>query len=397
MKWLFDLPITDSDIQNNSFHEQNHQTAQLWHDFENGKHQRVPIRLNSNSKVLLLDKSLNRKGITFKDYFFNPDTMAEVQFHWELWRRFLLPGDHEHGLPKEWEIYIDFQNVYDGSWFGCPLLFLEGQVPTTQPILHDDNKNKLFDQGIPDPFQGELVELSLKYLDYYKQKCKAGWEFLGIPVKIPWKSPFGWTDGVFTIATLLRGAEALCIDLLVDPPYVHQLLDFITQALITRMKKWLNFMGIIFPMSDYWFADDAVQMLSLEQYCEFVLPYHKQIYDTFAEPNNRYIHLCGNVQHLLPTIKSKLNVRIFDTGFPIDFGKLRQELGEECLISGGPKASLFLKGCVDDLLTETKNILSSGILQGGRFILQEGNNLPPYTDLETCKQFYKYGKIWGRL
>lgn len=178
---------------------------------------------------------------------------------------------------------------------------------------------------------------------------------------------------------------------------MHPLLDFITQALITRMKKWLNFMGIIFPMNDFWFADDAVQMLSLEQYCEFVLPYHKQIYDTFAEPNNRYIHLCGNVQHLLPTIKSELNVRIFDTGFPIDFGKLRQELGEECLISGGPKASLFLKGCVDDLLTETKNILSSGILQGGRFILQEGNNLPPHTDLETCEQFYEYGKIWGRL
>lgn len=100
--------------------------------------------------------------------------MAEVQFHWELWRCFLLPGDHQHGLPEQWEIYIDFQNVYDSSWLGCPTLFLEDQVPTTKPILHDDNKNKLFDHRIPDPFHGEFVELSLKYLDYYKQKCKAG-------------------------------------------------------------------------------------------------------------------------------------------------------------------------------------------------------------------------------
>ena len=35
--------------------------------------------------------------------------------------------------------------------------------------------------------------------------------------------------------------------------------------------------------------------------------------------------------------------------------------------------------------------------EGGRFILQEGNNLPPPVNLELCEDFYRAGLRWGGL
>ncbi|MCX8065970.1 MAG: hypothetical protein N3G21_12510 [Candidatus Hydrogenedentes bacterium] len=395
---IFKLPLTEEYIRNANYEVENLEIKNLWDEFERGVHKRVPIRLNSNPKVLILDSALNYLNIQFKDYLYDPELMAQVQLNWELWRRFLLPGDHEHGLPEQWEIYIDFQNVYDASWFGAPLVFMDSQVPTIHPILRDDNcKMMLFDKGLPEPFKGELAQLALDHIEYYEKRFKGGWEFLGKPVKLTWKTPFGWTDGIFTVATLLRGMENLCMDILLDPQYVHQLLGYITEALINRMQAWLKFMGISYPMALYWFADDAIQILSREQYVEFVLPYHKKIYQIFSKPEKRFIHLCGNVQHLLPTIKKELGVNFFETGFPVDFGILRKELGPQVTILGGPKASLFLKGYARELISETEKILGSGVLKGKKFILQEGNNLPPCVDIDSCKDFYEFAKCKGIL
>lgn len=166
--FLFKLPLTREIIRSARYDKENIEVRTLWRDFEIGVHKRVPIKLNSNPKVLILTPELNTPNIQFREYFYNPDLMAEVQLNWEVRRRFLLPGDHEHGLPERWEIYIDFQNVYDASWFGAPLVFLDNQVPFTSPILNNDNKYMLLDKGIPAPFAGELAHLAIRYLDHFK-------------------------------------------------------------------------------------------------------------------------------------------------------------------------------------------------------------------------------------
>jgi len=87
----------------------------------------------------------------------------------------------------------------------------------------------------------------------------------------------------------------------------------------------------------------------------------------------------------------------FDTGYPVDFGALRRDLGPEVLISGGPRVALFVEDEPKPVVDEVQRILASGILEGGRFILQEGNNLPPRTRLDICEAFYEAGKRFGRL
>jgi uroporphyrinogen-III decarboxylase len=72
-------------------------------------------------------------------------------------------------------------------------------------------------------------------------------------------------------------------------------------------------------------------------------------------------------------------------------------MGPEVLISGGPRAPLFVEETPDALLAETRRILETGVLEGGRFILQEGNNLPPCASLDHCGRFYKLGRTMGRV
>jgi uroporphyrinogen-III decarboxylase len=57
---------------------------------------------------------------------------------------------------------------------------------------------------------------------------------------------------------------------------------------------------------------------------------------------------------------------------------------------------LFVGGNRDELVAETERILHSGVLEGGRFILQEGNNLPPRTPLDYCQAVYETAERAGR-
>jgi uroporphyrinogen-III decarboxylase len=45
---------------------------------------------------------------------------------------------------------------------------------------------------------------------------------------------------------------------------------------------------------------------------------------------------------------------------------------------------------------ETIRILQSGVMEGGKFILREGNNLAPSTPLENLWTMYDTGKEYGQ-
>lgn len=68
-----------------------------------------------------------------------------------------------------------------------------------------------------------------------------------------------------------------------------------------------------------------------------------------------------------------------ETGFPIDFSQVRKELRPEVTIHGEPIVMVLRDGRRDKVQVETRCILKSGIMEVGRLILREGNNLAPHT------------------
>ncbi|MPN50899.1 hypothetical protein SDC9_198539 [bioreactor metagenome] len=186
-----------------------------------------------------------------------------------------------------------------------------------------------------------------------------------------------------------------------NPKYFHHLMDFITRNLIARIKahrEWSWEQQGIAPKDhhgEFYYADDSIAMLSPSEFQQFVAPYMKRLYDEFSDGRGINIHLCGNATHHFPYLKEEFHAKSFDTGFPVDHGRLRRELGPEVQISGGPTIMLVKEGPPEEIDAEVRRICESGVMDGGKFILIAANNLAPCTPVEHIEALYEAGKKYG--
>lgn len=377
------------------YRRHNEEVRRVWNAYHSGNPIRVPMILGLSSRFYLLDESLNRQGITYQQYFDSPQVMLETQCRFQRHIRMHVHHDIEMGIPEEgWTVAIDFQNIYDAAWFGCEILYVPGQCPDTRPRYPDENfKEGLLESPPPAPFYG-LMGRVREYLEFFLDQ-KRSFRFEDKPIKeVICQFPL-FTDGPFTLGCQLRGTENFCADMILDEDYYHRVMQYLTDALIARSIAWREYLG--HPMkSEMFLADDYVQLLSKEHYAKSVLPYHRRLYEAFSDHQKRSIHLCGDATRHFPLIQSELRVRHFDTGYPVDFGAVRQALGTETEISGGPHIELLLNGSPASIRERTGEILQSGIMHGGKFILREGNNLAPKTPLQNIEAMYQACREYGK-
>jgi len=378
------------------FAAHNREVKEVWDAYHAGKPIRVPVVLGLNVRYMLLSPWLNPRRITFEEYSNDPDLMLEVQVEFQHYVRHNLMFDQFMGMPEDqWNgVGVDFQNTYEASWFGCPVRFRDGQVPDTEPILTDDRKRMLFDRGIPDPFKGGSMEKNFRLYERMLERIK---DFRYMGLAVPGVGPTGGgTDGPFTAAANLRGATQVCMDIYDDPEYVRELLEYITEATIVRIRAFRAMLGHD-PKPECWgFADDSIQLLSCETYRELVLPHHRRLVAELAGAGPHSIHLCGDATRHFKTIRDELNVKSFDTGFPVDFAWLRKELGPDVNIYGGPSCQFLMRATPAEIREEVRRILSTGIMDGGKFILREGNNVAPGIPEENINAMYNAAREFGR-
>jgi uroporphyrinogen-III decarboxylase len=127
-----------------------------------------------------------------------------------------------------------------------------------------------------------------------------------------------------------------------------------------------------------------------------VLPFHRRLIEGLSEPGANSIHLCGDATRFFPLLRDELNIRSFDTGFPVDFSWMRQALGPKVEVKGGPSVMFLQSATPAQVREEVRRILDSGIRGGGRFILREGNNLPPDVGLDPLWAMYETVREFGR-
>jgi uroporphyrinogen-III decarboxylase len=247
-------------------------------------------------------------------------------------------------------------------------------------------------KGIPDPMSG-FMERVEKFYHYFVERKEEGFTFEDRPLG-DISVPMG-TDGPLTIAMNITGGAVLKL-LCSDPDLFQEFLGFITDALIERMKAWHKLKGVSFPYENFTFADDSIQLLSPKVYKRFVLPLHKKIVRTFCigRPG---IHLCGDVNQHLETLRSELEIKYLDSGFPLDLAKARETLGDDVTIRGNIHVVTLLNGPKDDIRNEALRILGSGVLRGKKFIFGEGNNVAPMTPAENLNFAYEVVRRYGKL
>ncbi len=342
---------------------------------------------------------LNPEGFTYQQYFNEPRVTLIIQsrFHEYVATTLNRTCDSAVALPESWNFYVDNQNIYDGAYFGGEVVFDEGQVPSVRPAYTFDDMDAFLKRDFSPPltnpwlkdrleFHGRLVR-EAETFTYLGRKGTVGDYSLGF-------------DGPVTAVATLFGADGIAI-LAAEPERARLLLDKLVDDVLIRNRALADLCGG-WKKSDWTcFADDSIQLISSEMYRDLVLPVHARCYDATnslsAADGQRCIHLCGDATRHFPVINRELGVTSFDTGFPVDFGQLRQALGPAVEISGGPSIMILREGTPDSCARETRRILETGIMQGGRFILREGNNLPPCVPManleavyNTCREFGNY-------
>ena len=373
--------------------QHNEEVRQVWQAYREGHPTRVPMSLVTEMRWYLLDPELNRDGITWEAYLNDPKIMFEMCLKHAYAVRHRIPcQDTILGIPDEgWSVGPFFANIIDEAWFGCEIIYPEGQAATTVPRFAGKRKYEVLEQGIPGPFDGILGKI-WEYYGLFKDMA-AGREFYGRPVSIRLPQPLSF-DGLLTVANGLRGSELL-EDMLADEEYYHSLMDLVTEASIQRIKAWRELCSVDLCPPSGGIADDAIQFISTALYREKVLPYHKRFVSALYGEGPMSMHLCGNVQRHLPTIIRELNVRSFDTGFSINFNTLRDQVGDDVEIRGGVRVPDLLSCSPDEIYTKTRDILTSGIKRGGKFIMAEANDLAPRVSLANLEAMYRATKEFG--
>jgi hypothetical protein len=366
----------------------NQQKEQVWNAYRQGKPTRVPVGLAANPRLVILDEKWNPGGITFQDYFTSPSAVVAAQVRFMEHRCDYLNQfcDDPLGRPAKLELYVDNQNSYDSLYFGAPLHFRDGEVPDTSPILQGEDKERIFRFDADHPLDNPFVRDCLRRYEELKLEA-ARTTVPGVALSV--RPPMMGFDGALTIATCLRGAE-LYTDFYEDPPYVRRLLEFIQNAAIKRNRALAERLGQkVFDGPSGFGADDSVQLISTQMYRDFVLPLHKQWYALWSVGGPHLMHLCGDSTRHFPTLCREVHIGTFDTGFPVDHGRLRKELGTGVTIIGGPEVGLLRHGSPEAVYERTKAILKSGVAEGGRFILHEANNLPPRCPEANLRAMYE--------
>lgn len=217
------------------FSAHNERSREVWDAYATGRPVRVPVTIGADARIWMRERTQNARGITLTDYLRSMDLMFETQVLAQEWIRTHILSDDGMGYPEDgWSVRVDFQNYFEMAWLGAEVRWSE--EPHTLPFLSDDAKRSLFDRGMPDPVGGICADAYRSYA-YFLEKARS-FRHRGLPVSSV-TLPFNMTgtDGPFTVACGIRGAERFCTDLLDDPGYAEELLTFITAAIIERIRE----------------------------------------------------------------------------------------------------------------------------------------------------------------
>ncbi len=281
--------------------------------------------------------------------------------------------------------------MFDAAAVGADVVYEPDQVPSTRPFLDEAGKREIFAAPIETPLELPFIRDGLAFWHEMDRICQDH-RFEGRPVRlVPWE--LIWMDGPLTVACNVRGGDVLA-ELVTDPDYAQELLGFLVRAAILRRQAFFEYFGKRMPQANG-LADDSCAMISAQTYQECVLPHHREWYEAGPPGSVRCMHLCGDATRHFGTIHRKLGVTSFDTGFPIDFQAMREELGPDVELTGGVEISLLLEGTPDQVYERSRAILESGVKKGGRFVLQEGNNLPPFVPLDNLEAMYRACLAFG--
>jgi hypothetical protein len=289
---------------------------------------------NSKAAVVINDVNYWTFGELEKDIpsaYYGADPGVSMQYqigkinrHYES-----FPDDCYIGFLRPW-----FGTAVLASGFGAPIVFPDKADPVAglSKIETIEEVRKL---EIPDPSTSGIMPRVIEAIEYYKDSCD-------LTVAI--------TDcqGPLTTALSIVGYDKFCYWIHDYPRVMHELMEKITDALISWVKYQKELCGIPIDGEAYpvgvWLpegfggaeiSDDEAVMFGPELYREFVVPCNSRFLQAFG---GGCIHYCGTAtQHIDNFLATKglTAINNFNLDNLGEAGKMREALAEKGIVYMG--------------------------------------------------------------
>ena len=321
-------------------------------------------------------------------------TDVETQYYWQLqsakYRLEKIPEDCCQEAVVRVSPYFD--NVVNASAFGAEIGWSEDETPRALPtIKHVEDIEQL---EIPEPDAGlwgktlewwhRMRELARQTeITFNGQQCR---------VEVAPLSIGG--EGPHMIAIDLVG-EDFYWWMLEYPEICHKLLDKITQGMIRAEKRFRQVDPR--PRHGFGIAEDSAQIMSVELFREFCVPYDNALFDAFGRGlrDGRGMHMCGDSVHLHESLRDDLRMSSFNLfGYQVAPTIAAEKLGGDVYLWGNVNPMLMLDGTKDEVKEAGMKCISALAPCGG-FTLGDGANVCPGTPVENLAALVEVAEEYG--
>ncbi len=196
---------------------------------------------------------------------------------------------------------------------------------------------------------------------------------------------------------ILRGYENFMVDLLVNKPLAHAVLERLTDVYVNRSSEYLSRVGgdidVVLLNDDL--GTQAGPMLSLECYREMILPYQKRLFRHIKKNSDAalLLHSCGSVRWAIPDLieagVDALNP-IQVSAAEMDSASLKAEFGDLLTFWGGgcDTQRVLNSGSPGEIEDEVKRRMCD-LSPGGGFVFAQVHNIQPDVPPENVAAMFE--------
>jgi uroporphyrinogen decarboxylase len=197
---------------------------------------------------------------------------------------------------------------------------------------------------------------------------------------------------LFERAWTMRGMENLLMDFCINPGFVHELMDAITNYNIAQIEKAFTFDIDAVELGDDWGQQNGL-IMGYDSWKEFIYPCLKKTYKAIKDRGKFvFIHSCGDVDELFDDLID-IGVNCFNPFQPevMDVKSLLTQYHKKLSFWGGLSIQKTLPfGTVYDVINETRSLLEAG--KNGGYILSPSHSVEGDTPIENIIAFIEATK-----
>ena len=302
----------------------------------------------------------NWYGINILDYFSND----------ELWLNTNLKALNDFTdvmfLPGFWS---EFGMCTEPSAFGARCTFPQNEFPHAHKVINSANDIDNLPQ--PNPKADGLLPFMLNRLKIAQPKIEAAGH----------KIRFAVARGPLNIASYLMGSTEFLTTMMMMPDKAHTLVRKITDYL----KDWLGLQMETFPTIDgILMLDDIIGFMGEPEFCEFGLPYFKELYN--MNVSVKFLHNDAPCKVSAPYLP-EMGVNLFNMGFDVTLNELKKLTNNKVTMLGNiPPRDVLASGTPDDVIKATVNLITS-LDDKTKIIMSCGGGMPPGVSTENIAAF----------